>query len=293
MKKNFYDKFLLPTLVVVTMVLWASAFVGIRYAVNGYHPGSLALFRYVIASLSMIFIWKRNTKPSLERKQDIPLLILIGLLGIAVYNVTLNHSEMTISAAEASFIISQTPVTNAILAVLFLGEPARKQLWFGLGISVIGVSLIALNNIQEFSMQAGLWFALIATLCSALYTILQKPLLTRISPMRCACYAIWIGTFGLLIYTPELYRDIQTAPLSATLTVIYLGIFPAAIAYAAWSYILSRLSATKTSSTLYLSPLFTALLGWIILSEVPSVLCITGGLIALLGAYIINRRPRT
>lgn len=292
MKNYIKPSIIFPLLVVLTIALWASAFVGIRYAVKSYHPGSLALLRYLVASVCMIFIWKKNPGPSVIRKQDILPFLLTGILGIALYNITLNHAEISISAGEASFMVSQTPVLNAVLAVLLLGEPSRKQLWVGLVISAIGIILIAHSNIHHFSINDGFWFILTATFCSSLYTVIQKPLVGRIQPIRCACLAIWIGTAVLLIYTPELIHDIQYASLKATLSVMYLGIFPAAIAYALWSHLLSRLSATKTSMTLYLSPVFTIILGWLFLRETPAVLAIVGGVIALIGAFITNRRPR-
>ena len=292
MNKPITASMIFPALVVLTIALWASAFVGIRYAVESYHPGSLALLRYLIASVCMIFIWKKNPGPSVIRKQDILPLLLTGILGIALYNITLNHAEISISAGEASFMVAQTPVLNAVLAVLFLGELSRKQLWIGLVISAIGVMLIARSNLHQFSINDGFWFILIATLCSGVYTIIQKPLVSRIQPIRCACLAIWIGTIVLLIYTPELIHDVQYASLKATLSVVYLGVFPAAIAYALWSHLLSKLSATKTSMTLYLSPIFTLILAWLFLRETPAALAILGGVIALIGAFITNRRPR-
>ncbi len=292
MNKHARPSIIFPFLVVFTIALWASAFVGIRYAVESYQPGSLALLRYLIASVCMIVIWKKNPGPTAIRKQDILPLLLTGILGIALYNITLNHAEISISAGEASFMVAQTPVLNAVLAVLFLGEISRKQLWIGLVISAIGVIIIARSNLHHFAINEGFWFILTATFCSSLYTIVQKPLVGRIQPIRCACFAIWIGTIVLLIYTPQLIHDIQYASLKATLSVVYLGIFPAAIAYALWSHLLSKLSATKTSMTLYLSPVFTIILGWLFLRETPASLALLGGAIALTGAFITNRRPR-
>jgi len=260
--------------------------------VGYYHPGSLALLRYLIASICMIFIWQKNPGPSKVAKKDLPLLIATGVVGIAFYNLSLNYAEINIPASEANFFISQSPVISALLAIFFLGEIVQKRFWIGLIISVLGVSLIALANYKLFVLNNSLILILAATLFSGLYTIMQKPLVSRIQPVRCTCYIIWICAASLSIYFPQLFTDIQNAPLSATLAVIYLGIFPAAIAYALWGFILSKLSATKTASTLYLVPFITILLSKLILGETPKLLSFIGGIIALIGAYIINQRSR-
>src|SRR5688572_4836136 len=79
----------------VAIVLWSSAFVGIRAGLEGYSPGSLALFRFLIASICMFFIyWRLPTREKFHTK-DFCLLVLFGAFGIGCYNVFLNYGEVS------------------------------------------------------------------------------------------------------------------------------------------------------------------------------------------------------
>ena len=78
--------------------------------------------------------------------------------------------------------------------------------------------------------------------------------------------------------------------------MIYLGIFPAAIAYVLWNYALSRMPASLLSSFLYLSPVIASFIAWVWLGEVPALLTILGGTLAILGVLLVQtkgHRPAT
>jgi drug/metabolite transporter (DMT)-like permease len=83
--------------------------------------------------------------------------------------------------------------------------------------------------------------------------------------------------------------DISHASLKHTLIVIYLGIFPAALAYLAWSYTLRHLSLSHTVSFLYLLPFVTAMMGWLFLGETPAMISVIGALIAIGGVWLVNQ----
>jgi drug/metabolite transporter (DMT)-like permease len=85
-------------------------------------------------------------------------------------------------------------------------------------------------------------------------------------------------------------KDIQTASLHATLAVVYLGIFPAAVGYMAWSYGLKEMPASQAVNYLYFMPIIATLTGWIWLGEKISVLSLLGGLVALAGVWIVSHR---
>jgi drug/metabolite transporter (DMT)-like permease len=79
------------------------------------------------------------------------------------------------------------------------------------------------------------------------------------------------------------------APLQANLTVIYLGIFPAALAYASWAYFLSKMPASQASSFLYINPILSIVIAFFWIGEIPSVLSLAGGIIVLAGLALVSR----
>ena len=72
--------------------------------------------------------------------------------------------------------------------------------------------------------------------------------------------------------------------------MVYLGIFPAAIAYVLWNYALSRMPASLLSSFLYLSPVIASFIAWLWLGEIPALLTILGGAVAILGVVLVQTK---
>jgi drug/metabolite transporter (DMT)-like permease len=92
----------------------------------------------------------------------------------------------------------------------------------------------------------------------------------------------------MLVFLPGLVRQVQTASMEATLSVAYLGIFPAAIGYVLWAYSLSRADVSRVTSTLNLSPILSLVIAFLWLGEVPTVPALIGGLVTIAGVIVLN-----
>lgn len=273
----------------VTIFLWASAFVGIRAGLKDYSPEGLALLRFFVAALCMLpicFSLPKNALniPVLDRFK----LLALGVFAIGVYNVTLNYGELNISSGMSSFIISQSPLVTACIAIAFLGERLTLLRLSGFSLSFLGVSLIASGEIGSFSWDSSLTYILIATFIAGCYSILQKPFLKKYHPIAVTTYIIWGGLFFLLIYSHQLYTEILKASIEATAVAIYLGVFPAALGYLAWSYVLMAIPASRAVSFLYFMPFLALVLGWVYLHEFPPLISFIGALLAILGVWVVN-----
>lgn len=276
-----------------TVLLWASAFVFIRIGLLSYSPGALALFRYMIASVGMVFVYIFIGHKRRLKWRDIPELFVLGLVGFGVYNVTLNYGEITVNAGVTSFIIGQMPVVVTLLAVLFLGERLPRIALLGMMVSVIGVALISFAHWQGAQWDIGIVYLLLATLSGAGYAVACCHLSRKYNPIELTAYAIWGGTISMLIYAPQLWHEIVHATPTATWALVYLGLLPGVVGYAGWSYVLRYLPASKTSSAMYFMPFLTTLLGWLLLSETPAWLSLVGGVVAMVGAVIVVRAKKT
>lgn len=271
----------------MTIFFWSSSLVAIRIALSSYDPGSLAFFRYAIASIGMIFVWIISQKHRVNWR-DIPVIFFVGAIGFGVYNVALNYGAVTVTAGVAGFIISQIPISITLLAIIFLNERLSTKAWWGMCISVIGVFLIAISHPHEGKIDVGIFYLLLAVIAAGIYAVTYKHLLIKYNPVELTAYGIWSGALSLLFYAPTLWKEIPAATTTATWAVVYLGIFPGLISYVSWSYVLKHVQASKASSTLYIMPIITVFLGWLCLGEIPSLLALIGGFIALGGAVIVN-----
>jgi drug/metabolite transporter (DMT)-like permease len=293
MEKRFVPAIIKPVnkntmaLVFVTIVFWSSAFAGIRVALFDFSPGHLALFRFLIASgvLAVFAVLKHVSLPNLR---DIPKILFFGFFGVTIYHVALNFGEINVTAGAASLLIATTPVFTAVFAVVFLGEILNRWGWLGLGISLFGVMLVTLGEGGGFEFEVGSLLILIAALSTSVYFAFQKPFLKKYGTLGLTTYVIWAGTFFMLVFLPGLSEAILAAPLHSTLSIVYLGVFPGALAYVTWTQALSKASTSLVSSFLYLSPVFAIFMGWFLLQEIPNPISLIGGGISMLGVMLVN-----
>jgi drug/metabolite transporter (DMT)-like permease len=272
-----------------TMVLWASAYPGIRAGLQAYSPVHLALLRYAAAALTLwgYALVKRLRLPGFR---DLLRMALLGLVGIAFYGVALNTGETSVPSAVASFLINTSPIFVALEARSWLGERLHRLGWLGILISFSGVAVIAWGGSSGWTFDAHALLIVAAAFAFSLYVVGQKPLLKRATAVEFAIYAVSASACSLLIFVPGLPQEVRAAPLSDTLTVIYLGVFPAALGYVTWAYALAHIPASTAASFLYLQPLLVLGIAWLWLGELPSWLSLGGGVLVLAGVMVVNAR---
>jgi len=281
---------ILPLVIIgLVITMWASAFVGIRSALDSYLPHHLALLRYLVAS-SVMMLAGLFGSIRMPDKQDIPSILLIGFIGITVYHVSLNYGEITVNASAASFIVNTVPLITSVFAIIFLEEKITKMGWVGLCVGFTGVSLIVVGESTSFSFTGGAMLIVVAALSQAAFFIMQKPFLKKYKPIEFTTYVIVAGTIFMLFLSPGLINSVQNAELSDTFSVIYLGIFPGAIGYILFAWMMNRYSTSKSTSYIFLVPIMTLLLSWIFLKEFPATISLLGGGLALGGVYFYQKK---
>jgi len=114
----------------VSVVLWAAAFVGIRAAGRAFSPGPLALGRLALGSvlLGALVLSRPKVRPT---RRELALLVLAGLLWFGVYQVVLNEAERRVDAGTAAMLVLIAPIFIVALAAAFLKERTTPNLLVG------------------------------------------------------------------------------------------------------------------------------------------------------------------
>jgi drug/metabolite transporter (DMT)-like permease len=270
----------------VTVVFWASAFVGIRDAGEHLSPGALALGRLLVACavLGAFVLARREPLPP---RSAVPAILVAGVLWLGVYNLALNAAERRIDAGTAAMLVNVGPILIAVLAGLLLGEGFPRRLVTGCAIAFAGVVVIGLATGEGgLALGTGAILCLVAAAAYAAGVVAQKPALGRVSPLQLTFLCCVVGALVCLPFAPSLASEASDAPASALAWVAYLGVFPTGLAFTTWAYALKRTTAGRLGATTYLVPPIAILLGWLLLGESPPTLAFAGGVACLAGVAV-------
>lgn len=276
----------------VTVVLWASAFVSIRSAGESYSPGALALGRLLSAVLVLgaILLIRRVGWPP---RAAWPGIACSGLLWFGGYMIVLNWGEQEVDAGTAAMVVNIGPILIALLSSRLLGEGLPRPLLAGMAVSFAGAVVVGVSLSDEgHASVLGVLLCLLAAVCYAAGVVAQKPALRHAGALQVTGFGCLIGTVACLPFTGVLVSEAAEAPLSATLNMVYLGVFPTALAFTTWAYALARTTAGRMGATTYAVPMLVVLMSWIALDEVPGLLTLAGGALCLTGVAVARRRPR-
>ena len=207
-----------------TVSLWASALIGIKIGLRGYTPGSLALLRYLVASLLLIILYFKLPQRHIPSFY-ILYIIFIGTLGIGIYNIAINKGEIVVPAGTAGFVIGLMPVFSMILAFILLKERIPIKCWSGVLVSLLGLLLIAYSQGGSAQYNIGLLYILLAAVLGSYYAVVQKTLFHRYHPLEIVILTIWGGTLIMLFYLPTMVRELTAAPWESTAAAILFGNF--------------------------------------------------------------------
>lgn len=275
------------------LLLWATSFPATHIALSAYHPGQLALARYTLATL-VLLAYCALVRAPLPRRRDLLPLALTGLLCGTGYQLGFNFGMRTVASGPAAVLVDTVPIFAALFGFFFLHERLGARALAGIALGFAGTVMIALGEAgtAEFTLEPGAGYLLLASLSFSLGAVVQKPLLSRLPAIPVTAYYFVAATLGLCAFAPGLPASVAAAPARANWALLFLALFPAALAFALWSYALARLPVARVSSALYLVPVLTFPIAWVWLGEVPSALSFGGGAVALAGVLLVQLRDR-
>lgn len=277
----------------ITVVLWASAFVGIRAVATDLSPGALALGRLLIGAvaLGLVVAVRRPARPT---RRSLPFIVASGVLWFGLYNIALNSGEQHVDAGTAAMLVNVGPILIAVMGGLFLGEGFPPRLLIGSVIAFGGATVIGLATSSGGGDDAvlGIALCLVAAVAYALGVVLQKPAVRDVPALTVTWLACVVAVVVCLPFAPDLARELGSARPDALVWLVYLGLFPTAIAFTTWAFALSRTSAGRLGSTTYLVPALAIAMGWLLLDEAPPWLALVGGAVAIVGVVIARSTPR-
>ena len=279
---------------VLAMVLWASSFVALKIAFRAYHPMVVIFGRMAVASVCFLIlsIWFRHLVG--YAKGDYKYLLFMALCEPCLYFLFEAKALENTTASQAGMITAILPILVAVAAGWLLKERVRFNTWLGSFIAVAGVCWLTMASEPAGDAPdpvKGNLFEFLAMVCATGYTISLKRLVNRYSPFFLTAVQAFAGSlfFFPFLLLPSTPLPHQFEPAGG-LAILYLGGAVTLGAYGLYNFGLKHIPASKASVYVNLIPVFSVLMGWMILGESFSTQQCLAAALVMAGVYIGQRR---
>ncbi|GFN30451.1 DMT family transporter [Paenibacillus xylaniclasticus] len=277
------NHFQYAALVLLTTFLMGIAFpigkIGLDYA----PPFFLMGIRYILAGglLALIVIRKPLPKGGRMWLQ----VSVIGLLQTTVVMSCVYYSMRWISSSESAIITFTNPLLVIILGSLFAGSMYRTRVWIGV---VIGFAGVFLTFGSHMDINQGTLIAFVGAICFAVSTLLIKRWGHAFQMEVLSAYQMLAGGLGLLILSLlSEHPSLVITPTSIEV-LLCLVLLCSIVQVSVWFHLLRQGDPGRTSSFLFLAPLFGVLSSWLMLSEQLKWYVVLGGVFICTGVFLVN-----
>jgi len=280
------------TLVVAAVILcWAYSPIGVHVGLRSYSPGQLALLRFLIASVFMgaVALVAGIGRP---RLRDLPWLLVLGFFGVFLHHTSLNSGQQWVTASASSVLAQSAPLFSVLIAFFCLKERVSAWRWGCVLLGLCGVLVVIRGDQGLADLDPRGLLILVAALSWSVYFAVQRHYAYHYSPLTLACYMVWSGTLMLCVNLPGLPAAVTRAPMSVNLAILVLGIFPSALAYLAWGYVLKHVEVSRASVAMYLVPPVAMVMAALLLGEHIALQVLLGGLMVLASVAAIGLETR-
>lgn len=271
----------------LTVAVWGSAFTGIAIALGELTPGELALGRFGVAVVTLWIIALLRPVVRIERR-DLPRVIGVSLVGITCYHLMLNTGQVAVSPGVAALLIQTAPIFTSVLAARYGGERVGPRQWAGISVAAVGTAVLVVGRGSDLHFSASALLIVGCAIATSVYFVFGRPLVQRYGARAFTTWTMTFGTLPFVVFAPDL---VGVLPVStdALVAVLYVGVFPAGIAYILWNYAVGELGAARVSLLLYLSPIVAMVTQWAWFGSTPTSGALIGGGIALTGTAVATR----
>lgn len=272
-----------------TILIWSFSYPVARVGLRHFDPLHLSGLRLVAAALALSVITLAR-RVGLPERGDRLRVVIAGLVGMTFYLAILYVGLQVVEAASAAILIALTPIFVALLSGPMIGERLTAWGWSGLLLACAGAALVILGQGGGLDLGISSLLLLVAALAHALYNVLAKSLVARYTPLQVATWSMWVGAVTSLPLLLSAPGRVAGAPWDALLSFIFLGVCGSALGFVLWARAMVGAPAAVVSSALYATPPLSALIGWLLLDERPTIWVVVGGIVVLGAVTMVIRR---
>lgn len=302
------QRFILPIVLTTAILAVSTSSIFIRFAQEDAPSLVIAALRLTFATLLLApVVWSRHREElkSLTRNE-----LLLGLVSgsfLAVHFATWISSLEFTSVASSVVFVSTGPLWVALLSPVFLGERLERSALLGLGIAILGGALIGMSDacrwdrglicpdlvqVMQGQTMWGNFLALAGAWTVSGYLIIGRKLRAKMSLLPYIFLVYGISAAVLIFFMLASGESPSGYPVRTYGWIFLLAFFPQLIGHSTYNWVLRYIPATLVAIITLAEPLASAILAYMVLSEVPSRAVLLGGLLILAGIYLSSRQRR-
>ena len=283
-------------LLVLLSAIWGSAFIAIKISVETIHPISVASLRLIIGAIVLYIYFKFKNLDFNLSTEILVVIFFIGLIGNFIPFALISWSEIYIQSNTAGLLLSVAPIFALILSHFLTKDDKFSFLkLISILIGLLGVLLIIgfdplsgfYSNISKYLIPK------IAIIISALGYVISSILAYNLKKIDSVTLTTAVTISAAIISIPFLifveFNFRSSFSFTNILPLIYLGIFPTAIAFLIRFHIIAKAGPIFLSYVAYLIPAFAIIWGFIFLKETINLNTFIGVILVLLGVFISQK----
>jgi drug/metabolite transporter (DMT)-like permease len=282
----------------IAVLAWGASFVAVKIGLRYVPPITLVWMRFAIGVFILGLAVVLRGQLKLPAPKDWPYFALLGFLGISFHQWLQSTGLVTSEATTTAWIVSSMPIFIAILGWLVLQEKLNWLQAFGIFLAALGVLLVVthgnLNALVSGKFGSpGDILILISAPNWAVFTIFSR---RGLKTYPAAMMMFYVMAFGWL-FSSSLFaagrgwESIHSIGTDGWLAIGFLGIFCSGLAYIFWYDALKVLPVAQVGTFLFIEPVVTVTVSFFLLNEKITLSGLLGGLIILIGVWLVNR-PR-
>jgi drug/metabolite transporter (DMT)-like permease len=255
-------------------LFWSGNFVLARAMSLDIEPVTLSFWRWMIALLVFLpFSIMALIRDWRIIRNNLPLLILMGALGVAAFNTFVYLGVRHTTATNALLINSFIPIFIIILTRIMLGVSMSLRKIIAVLISSLGVLLLVVKgdvqNLLALQVNLGDLWILLAALFWALYSISLRWRPAGLSSSGFLLFTMLVGVvllipFYLYVLSQGVYLEMNSPNL---LTIAYVALFPSIGAFLLWNQGVKMVGAATAGQFIHIMPVLGTLMAVVFLGE--------------------------
>ena len=288
---------MLYTKLVLMALFWSGVFPAISIVLSSMGLFISVFLRFWSAAVILLILLRlREQRLPRPSPRETVLVVVLGLLGITIYNTLFMAGLGLVEASRAALIVPTNPAFTALFAALFLRERFGAARAAGVALSVLGALWVLsrgdLRTLAALDFGTGEWILVLCIFMWSAYTLLGRLAMSTLTPMAFTAYVMAAGSIPLAVPAWLEPGTLGGVTWQGWVALAYLVVFGTLLPFLWFNEGVKALGAARASQFINLVPPLAVAESILILGEPFDPSLLVGALLVVAGLYLTNR-PRT